>query len=499
MKHVFEFSINKDVQAVQTASFEVPSCYPAISICHNIPNRLALVVNIVIEDSRNRVRFQKQLGYSESLIGLGAHNEETTIGGIPGVIESGIWTVKIYVATEYVRKYMPEGTVNFVLIITDGAAKITEYLGEEVWSDPDFAYTGYDYEKVYKCGRSWYKGDFHAHTRLSDGKDSPECVMEKAHLMNLDFYTATEHNVMHTGWPKTDVLVLPGVEITTPFGHANLFGLRERPAFIENVMRADSGEEFFKVWDNIAHWCEEKEVLFSINHPFLYLWKWEYMQLPLNKVSCLEIVNDPTYEAVEKAHAKEANQLAIRMSDLLWADGYRICAIGGSDSHNHLNEYYDGATEPSIAGDPATWLPMEWLSAQNISDHLKKCRACVTRYVDALELELYADDKRLFPGDRMDERVRSVRWQIMLKSNRCVPYLFAWINGKRVELSLHTEDGACYMGAGELELPEEEYSWIRFGAESERGGFMMYANPVTRGTRQHELIMFGDVKDRLGI
>ena len=68
-----------------------------------------------------------------------------------------------------------------------------------------------------------------------------------------------------------------------------------------------------------------------------------------------------------------------------------------------------------------------------------------------------------------------------------------------MELSLHTEDGVCYMGAGELELPEEEYCWIRIGAESERGEFMMYANPVTRGTRLHEMITFSDVKDRLGI
>lgn len=499
MRHVVEFSINKDVQAAQTASFEVPSCYPAISICHNIPSSLALVVHMVIEDSQRRVRFHKQLGYSEPLIGLGAHNEETTIGGIPGVIEPGIWTVRIYVATEYVREYMPEGTVNFVLIITDGAARITEYLGEDVWADPDFTYTWYDYEKVYKCGRSWYKGDFHAHTRLSDGKDSPECVMEKAHLMNLDFYTATEHNVMHTGWPKTDVLVLPGVEITTPFGHANLFGLRGRPAFIEDVMTADSKEAFFKVWDNIVHRCEESKVLFSINHPFLYLWKWEYMQLPLKYVSCLEIVNDPTYGAVEKAHAKEANQLAIRMADLMWEDGYRICAIGGSDSHNHLNEYYDGATEPSIAGDPATWLPMEWLSAQNICDHLKKCHACVTRYVDELKIELCADGKELLPGDCINEHTDSIEWQVMLKTRQRIPYLYVMISGKREDLLLVKQEDGCYIGGGRIGLPTDGYCVVRLGAESEQGEFLMYANPVTRGTRPHELITFGDVKDRLGI
>ena len=52
------------------------------------------------------------------------------------------------------------------------------------------------------------------------------------------------------------------------------------------------------------------------------------------------IVNDPTYE-----YAKESNEKAIRFLDLLWQEGYRIYGIGGSDSHNLIEERYDGALE----------------------------------------------------------------------------------------------------------------------------------------------------------
>lgn len=48
--------------------------------------------------------------------------------------------------------------------------------------------------------------------------------------MEMDFYVPTEHNVLHTGWPDTKIMVLPGVEITTSLGLSIYLGVLERRA-----------------------------------------------------------------------------------------------------------------------------------------------------------------------------------------------------------------------------------------------------------------------------
>ena len=57
-----------------------------------------------------------------------------------------------------------------------------------------------------------YKGEVSiTHTRLSDGKETVANAMEKAKQMQMDFYVPTEHNVIHTGWKHTEVMIVPGM------------------------------------------------------------------------------------------------------------------------------------------------------------------------------------------------------------------------------------------------------------------------------------------------
>ena len=62
--------------------------------------------------------------------------------------------------------------------------------------------------------------------------------------------------------------------------------------------------------------AKEKGWLVSINHPFLHIWKWKCKKIALEDISCMEIVNDPTYQ-----YAKEANDETIDFLDLLHKDG----------------------------------------------------------------------------------------------------------------------------------------------------------------------------------
>ena len=500
MREVFEFCVDKNSDTVYTASFEVPYSCMRISISWDTPDGVSQYGTIAVLDSKGRIRLQKMLGCNEKLVGIGQDNKETTIGGIPGQIEAGMWTIKIYIPMEYLRKYIGDASIPVRLTVSDEDYTITDHIGDCIWADKDFNYSGYDTDRIYKKGKGWYKGDLHTHTRLSDGKESPERVMEKAHMMKLDYYMATEHNVMHTAWPESDILVLPGVELTTSLGHANLFGLRGRPDFINDVLEQSSNDKaLLGLLKYIAGWCRGNRVLFSINHPFLYEWKWLYNELPLEDVSCLEIINDPTYESVETAHAHEANEQAVRMADLLWADGYQICAVGGSDSHNRIDELYEGATEPSIAGDPATWLYMEELSAQNVYGALRNCHACITRYIDEFGIELFADEEKIYPGGEINREANIISWKISIKTKTHKPALFVMIDGEKTELLLKSMDDVHYEGSGVISLSNEKYCWMRFGAAGEAGEFMMYTNPIFKGTKKHSLHTFGEAKEMLAL
>ena len=93
-------------------------------------------------------------------------------------------------------------------------------------------------------GPGWYRGDLHLHTAHSDGSCASQggkripCpvfkTLETAAARGLDFVAITEHNTtsahaaMREAAPYFDrLLLIPGREITTFFGHFNIFGITE--------------------------------------------------------------------------------------------------------------------------------------------------------------------------------------------------------------------------------------------------------------------------------
>ena len=54
----------------------------------------------------------------------------------------------------------------------------------------------------------------------------------------------------------------------------------------------------------------------------------------------------------------------------------RVFGVGGSDSHNLEDEFYEGASLPSAVGDPATWVFCDGLSPKK-SDECSKAGTSV--------------------------------------------------------------------------------------------------------------------------
>ena len=64
---------------------------------------------LVIFDSNGQMRLQKLLGYGEQKIGIGTSPQNTTVGGVPGILPKGIYRIALGIFTEYLERY--EGTL----------------------------------------------------------------------------------------------------------------------------------------------------------------------------------------------------------------------------------------------------------------------------------------------------------------------------------------------------------------------------------------------------
>lgn len=81
-------------------------------------------------------------------------------------------------------------------------------------------------------------------------------------------------------------------------GHANLFGIDQRPESLDGILIHKEETLLKQDIKAIIKECRERNWLFSVNHPFLYVWKWLMEELPLEAMDCLEIINDPSVEVI---------------------------------------------------------------------------------------------------------------------------------------------------------------------------------------------------------
>lgn len=485
MKYKLDYKISKQVGLPQEEHFQIPPEISNITIKYDIKPECRFLIFLVLIDPNKNIRFQKQLSYNTESIAITESSFTTTMGGIPGRIYEGDWILKVCLFSEYIEKVLGGEDYRFSIEISDDPIIVSERVGGLLWANEKFEYTGYDYRKLYNAEEKWYKGDFHAHTRLSDGHDTIKEINRKANIMNLDFYSATEHNVMHTGWEETSLLIIPSVEVTTIFGHANIFGMKKRFSKLDKVLSASTKEEMKLSLVECIEEAKKENYIISINHPFLYIWKWLYTEMQLKDIDCIEIINDPTYETDKKAKAKEANEKSIYLADLMVSDGYSVCAIGGSDSHNSIDEFYEGSKEPSIAGDPATYLYMDGLSADNVMNALKKKRAYVCRHCEVkTDMEF---------GKELKEEENEIEYSIILKDCKDKPIVFYIKNGIKTIVKNMRYDGSRYEIHEIIKLEKKDYNWVRFGAETESGEFIFYGNAMVKGSKKHSFNSFGDV------
>ncbi|GAA0951776.1 CehA/McbA family metallohydrolase [Nonomuraea longicatena] len=243
--------------------------------------------------------------------------EWATPGYLPGEPEPGVWHVWLRL-----HRVPPQG-LDFTLEIDHAPRTPPEPANPPVGERPPRRdVPGID-------GMRWFAGDFHSHTVHSDGLLTIDELAELAAGRGLDFLAVTDHNTVshhpHLARVERGITLIPGQEVTTDRGHANVFG--------------DVGwVDFREPADSWVEHAERHGGLISVNHPLGGDCAW-----------LLPITRRPQVAEVWSSGWWDRRWGA----PLAWADAWRddVIAIGGSDFHRHGGDGLPGA--------PTTWVLAE--------------------------------------------------------------------------------------------------------------------------------------------
>jgi len=170
-------------------------------------------------------------------------------------------------------------------------------------------------------GEAWYAGDLHVHTLHSDGSVTAAEAARAARAAGLDFVAITDHNNTTPQLETIDapgLLVISGEEVTTPGGHANVWGLEGWRREIDFRVLPGPG-----AIPPLVDAARARGAIFSINHPVLECGgcAWEH-DIPAG-IESVEIWNGPV--------APQPG--AVELWDRLLGQGRRMTGVGSSDWH----------------------------------------------------------------------------------------------------------------------------------------------------------------------
>lgn len=441
-------------------------------------------VQILLWDSNNVLRLQYLYGKSPQKVVISKNEKFCSSSVVPGIINEGKWKLKVISANiDEENEYSIEVSLGNEKLFLERDFQPMGKSWVKYDSNMELVINDYNVEAKDKI-KKWYKGDFHTHTNVSDGKLSPLELIEVAKKQNLDFFVITDHNIIQTGFPESEVLVIPGIEITSLKGHFNALGAKKWVDFTrEEAMTTEEG------MNSLLSDFKASGALCSMNHPALKPWSWLYKDTLLSNFTTIEVWNDPTF----KGNAPKATEAALKLWNTLWNDGYKIWGIGGSDAHNLPTETYENSKMPSIIGDPATFVLSDSLSAGDIMKAVKGGNIYVSRGL-TLKIDIEVCGVNFCPGNDMTELVSTkekiikYRLTILEGTSNCE---VIWIRDGRVQ---HKERVIGNIESEyEFSWKGEEYSWFRFELRDYDGNLIAFANPIYKGFKNHKINTFGQL------
>lgn len=421
---------------------------------------------------------------------IGPDSSGSSVGSVPGPISAGEWCVEV-------SGHAGAEAASWSLTVAwgpDAGAPTLPATGTHDWlSDHSATVPTLDLKRVEGPpgrGRSWYRGDFHAHTVASDGKQTPAEMTEQAQRMGLDFFTISEHNVLTLGWPTTDVLVVPATELTSTRGHFNGIGVWR---WLDWRPQADHGgcETAEGVSALLADVRAQRGIP-MINHPLLPPWRWEWDHVELAEFDAIELWNDPTYPG----NAEYATEATLALWTTLWDDGWTHHAFGGSDTHLLPEESHVEGGPPAPVGDPRTYVLADALTVDAILEALAAGRAYLSRG-PTCELRADAGDRRVDPGGHLTaEDVAHSPVRATVHVGGCPEGATVhWVGQHGVrEIVPAPAPGTTADVTTERRWEPHGWYWLRAEVRTADGELLAVTNPVRAGSGPRRLRTWGDAR-----
>lgn len=402
---------------------------------------------------RGTSRFSKQSFFiSES---------RATASYFPGSISSGEWNISL----------------GFPTIQKQTFYKVTIRLIPKI--HPEFYGPS---EVSLKENKQWYAGDFHTHTGHSDGFGCEDVkgnrapcqvyqVVEAAKESMLDFVSITDHNTVSHHQDMTviqplfsDLLLIRGQEVTTFYGHANVYGTSIPIDFRIGF----DGHTF----EHIQQDVDAIEAMLSINHPGRETGAnctgcgWSAESTNYNQIEVVEVVNGTNVE----------NDIAgIPFWHKLLNDGFKITGIGGSDDHS-------AGFRNSKPGVPTTMVYANSLSEKAILEGVRKGKVYLKtrgRNGPEVSFQINSKGKSWSMGDTINlNSLRDQPLEIMIQyTHSSVQQLELIYNGEVINVDFRQSNDNDHIYTLIGEIPNPGKGWLRFNLR-DSDGITIISNPV---------------------
>jgi hypothetical protein len=325
-----------DHESYRELAFQVPAHVDRITVSFDYQRGAGTTVDLGLADPQ---RFRGWSGGNKSTFTLA--ETEATPSYLPGPLPAGEWRLVLGVPN------IRDGTTAAY------RAEIRFQRGADAFTRP-FA------DEPLRDEPGWYRGDLHLHSGHSDGACGTQSgarapcplyrAVEAAAARGLDFVAVTEHNTRshHQGLRELQaafdrLVLIPGQELTTFRGHANVLGTTGYINF--RVSARDMGAVLTR--------ARQVGGLVSVNHPGLPSDEncmgcgWTAEVEP-SLVQAMEVVNGAAVASLGGGVRHRFS--GISAWQVMLSSGARVTAVAGSDNHDPLVN----AQRPASVGRPTT-------------------------------------------------------------------------------------------------------------------------------------------------
>lgn len=387
----------------------------------------------------------------------------------------------------YLPGPLPEGQWRLLLgvpnirqeVSSDYEAKIYFERGRDAFSQP-FA------EGPLRSEAGWYRGDLHTHTGHSDGScdslsgDRRPCALFNtamaAEKRGLDFVAITDHNSRSHHQPMRELqphfdrlLMIPGREITTFYGHANLFGTT---GFVD--FRLTGGNA-----DSVLQRASELDAVVAINHPGLPSDErcmgcgWT-ADADFSKVHLVEVVNGGVMRSTGGKVHNPASGIPFWETRL--NEGFRLTAVAGSDNHDAGLDKH----EHSAVGRPTTVVYADSLSQPALLEGLKQGRV----FIDVegsrdrlLEMHASIGKNQVQMGQTLPVSAGDVVEVEVRASELAGAKIHLYYGGELASVHRQSSEGGMSTSVYRIEAKSGD-SWFRAELVDSSGEPLLLGNPI---------------------